>query len=146
MSSPPNQQSQVQQPRWPQSRPVQQASTTHQPQYQQQPQYQEQPLYQQQQYQTPQKQQQQSQASPQQQYNQQPVGVRIEIRTKPYDESESEERKTNAVYVTQPLVFQHPGPGQGANQQHRQVVDVQGARVIPLQVEGSEPRTPSTPR
>ncbi|VEN50128.1 unnamed protein product [Callosobruchus maculatus] len=43
--------------------------------------------------------------------NQQPIGVRIEIRTRPgmpYQD-DHEERKPNAVYVTQPVVLQHPG-------------------------------------
>nr|CAI5839941.1 unnamed protein product [Callosobruchus analis] len=63
--------------------------------------------------------------------NQQPVGVRIEIRTRPgmqYQDNQ-EERKPNAVYVTQPVVLQHPG-----------------GRIIPVKVEGSNgARTPNTP-
>lgn len=76
--------------------------------------------------------------------------MRIEIRTKPqqYVDSEPEQRNPNAVFVTQPLVFQHPGPFQapGQQQQRQQGVDNQGARVIPVQIEGSDPRSPSTPR
>nr|CAH7744369.1 unnamed protein product [Callosobruchus chinensis] len=63
--------------------------------------------------------------------NQQPVGVRIEIRTRPgmQYQDDQEERKPNAVYVTQPVVLQHPG-----------------GRVIPVKVEGSNgARTPNTP-
>lgn len=100
------------------------------------------------QYQTPQKQQ---QYSPQPQYNQQqPIGVRIEIRTKPqpYDDSEPESKQPHAVYVTQPLVFQHPGPMQAPmqQQQRQQVVRNEGATVRSVQAEGSDPRTPSTPK
>lgn len=77
--------------------------------------------------------------------------MRIEIRTKPqpYDDSASEESKPNAVYVTQPLVFQHPGPRHPSSPQQQtrqQGVENQGARVIPVQIEGSDPRSPTTPR
>ncbi|RZC32341.1 titin-like [Asbolus verrucosus] len=57
----------------------------------------------------------------------------------------------NAVYVTQPLVFQHPGPPpNGQQQQPKPRVDAQGNIVIPIQVEGArkaptKPATPVTP-
>ncbi|XP_074040738.1 uncharacterized protein isoform X2 [Leptinotarsa decemlineata] len=81
--------------------------------------------------------------------NQQPIGVRIEIRTNPASSfPSSEERKPNAVYVTQPLVFQDPGPGVPPQQKK---IDSQGARIIPIRVEGTHqgsatPPTPSSER
>lgn len=89
----------------------------------------------------------QPQYSQQQQYNQHPIGVRIEIRTnpQPYGDAAPEGKSPNAVYVTQPLVFQHPGPGAAVNQQ-KQAVNNQGAKVIPVQIEGSDTRSPATVR
>lgn len=59
--------------------------------------------------------QQQSPRSPQAQnqgYPSNSFPVHIEIRTVPYNpDSEPAERSPNAVYVTQPIVMQHPGPG-----------------------------------
>ncbi|CAG9767438.1 unnamed protein product [Ceutorhynchus assimilis] len=89
--------------------------------------------------------------------------VQIEVRTVPYqpDEVESIERKPNAVYVTQPVVLQHPGtkiepPYQGSQpqqyqqqqtrqqvQQHQTRTVETGTRIIPIQIEGRTP--PTTP-
>ncbi|XP_057654005.1 uncharacterized protein LOC130892559 [Diorhabda carinulata] len=44
---------------------------------------------------------------------QQPIGIRINIRTKPqapYEDQSASNNNPNVVYVTQPLVLQHPGP------------------------------------
>ncbi|XP_060523384.1 uncharacterized protein LOC132700207 isoform X2 [Cylas formicarius] len=70
--------------------------------------------------------------------------------------NEPDEKKPNAVYVTQPVILQHPGPRINAQQQRPQAppqtqpkqqtqpkVDSQGARIIPIHVEGRTP--PSTP-
>ncbi|CAH1996391.1 unnamed protein product [Acanthoscelides obtectus] len=103
------------QQRWPASRPAQEP----QPQYSQPKQMHTSQPYNQQQF------------NQQPFNNQQPVGVRIEIRTRPgmQCQDDQEERKTNAVYVTQPVILQHPG-----------------GRVIPVKVEGSNgARTPNTP-
>ncbi|KAJ8964404.1 hypothetical protein NQ314_004941 [Rhamnusium bicolor] len=130
--SPPTQQQQSQQQRWPQSRPVQSSPPTQQPQH-----------------------------SPQLPGG---VPVRIEIRTNtrpaPYQQPprDPEERKPEAVYITQPIVLQHPGPRIPPQQKQQQQqwqpqnapqqrVDNQGARVIPVQMEGANqgPRSPATP-
>ncbi|KAH1025331.1 hypothetical protein HUJ05_010073 [Dendroctonus ponderosae] len=151
--------------RWqPQASPVPQQAPPQQPFMQQSPGQQFAPR-------TPQAHQQQSPRSPPaQQPNSFPV--HIEIRTIPgQPDQESGQRNPNAVYITQPLVLQHPGPlieppykGQPRPQQSpqpyqqqqpqqyqppRQVlqqqanVDASGARIIPIQVEGRT--TPSTP-
>ncbi|CAH1109311.1 unnamed protein product [Psylliodes chrysocephalus] len=114
------------QQRWPQGNQNDKPSYN-QPQYNQsQPQYQPQPQY---------KQQQQYQQQPQYRQDQQPIGVRIEIRTNPQQyQIESEGSKPNAVYVTQPLVMQHPGP-------QPQGVGSKGPRVVPIQIE--TPRSPA---
>ncbi|CAH1278277.1 unnamed protein product [Diabrotica balteata] len=117
--------SQQQQQRWPQP----QAQGNPQPSFQQQ-QY-EQPKYNQQQFQ-------QAYASrPDATQHQQPIGIRIDIRTKPqapYQDQTELENRPNVVYVTQPLVLQHPG----AAPQRQQVPNNQGgARVVPVQVEGT---------
>lgn len=112
---------------------------------------------------------------PQGQQNQQPspnsFPVHIEIRTGPYQQNQPEETSSNAVYITQPVVLQHPGargsPQQGQPrqqvspspyqqqqtqsnqyQQTRQVhqqtkVESDGVRIIPIQIEGRTP--PTTP-
>lgn len=55
----------------------------------------------------------------------------------------------NAVYVTQPVVYQHPG---SMPNQHQPRIDGQGAVIIPVRIEGSRgpskgtaPATPITP-
>ncbi|XP_044253556.1 titin isoform X2 [Tribolium madens] len=49
--------------------------------------------------------------------------------------NQQNDQQPNAVYVTQPLVFQHPGPR----------VDGQGAIIIPVQIERKVPTKPATP-
>ncbi|XP_049817515.1 protein piccolo isoform X2 [Aethina tumida] len=120
----------------------------------------------------------QSQQSPpiQQQQNptKQSIPVHIEVKstqrpTSPYQQQrpqpnrqqyeQPQQPSPNAVYVTQPVVLQHPGPGPrgptGSQQQHQPPtvtkprVDNQGAFIIPIQIEGkntTQPiRTPGTP-
>ncbi|CAH1154628.1 unnamed protein product [Phaedon cochleariae] len=87
---------------------------------------------------------------------QQPIGVRIEIRSQaapPYQEyPDPEEKKPNAVYVTQPLVLKHPGPQMQVqrernNQSANQIVNERrGERIIPIQIEGASQATPSAER
>ncbi|XP_066137517.1 uncharacterized protein [Euwallacea fornicatus] len=99
-----------------------------------------------------------------QNYHQNSFPVHIEIRTAPYQqESQPSQMNPNAVYVTQPIVLQHPGPGieppyrgpspkpQQQQQQYQQPrqqqqppkVDCSGARIIPIQIEGRT--TPGVP-
>lgn len=53
-----------------------------------------------------------------QQYPPNSYPVHTEIRSGPYQQHpESEERKPNAVYITQPVVLQHPGPTTPQQQQ-----------------------------
>ncbi|XP_050298968.1 uncharacterized protein LOC126737918 isoform X1 [Anthonomus grandis grandis] len=114
------------------------------------------------------------QTPPNQGYPSNSFPVHIEIRTSvPYQgESEPTERKPNAVYVTQPLVLQHPGPGveptfkvqpkqqpsaqqpnhyeQPTRQPPQPVqspkIDSSGARIIPIQIERTPPSTPAGDR
>ncbi|KAG5886155.1 hypothetical protein JTB14_024836 [Gonioctena quinquepunctata] len=90
-----------------------------------------------------------SQSEPVQQtranHQQQPIGVRIEIRTNPASQySDPAERKPNAVYVTQPLVLQDFGSVVPPQQKRN---NNQGEVLIPIRVEGANqgPRTPPTP-
>ncbi|XP_066259749.1 uncharacterized protein [Euwallacea similis] len=92
-----------------------------------------------------------------QNYPQNSFPVHIEIRTAPYQqEPQPSQMNPNAVYVTQPIVLQHPGPGieppyrgpsskpqqqqqqyqQPRQQQQHPKVDSSGARIIPIQIEG----------
>lgn len=122
-----SQQLQAQPLKWPQSKPIQETMTSKQKiEYTPPPQNLSQP-----------------------QYNQQPVGVRIEIRanSQPYEDVVSEGKKPNAVFVTQPRVFQHPGLRPAFNEQRQKTaVNNQGPRVIPVQTECSKPTSPSTSR
>ncbi|EFA08977.2 hypothetical protein TcasGA2_TC006684 [Tribolium castaneum] len=57
------------------------------------------------------------------------------VRVAPKFPPPPNDQHPNAVYVTQPLVFQHPGPR----------VDGQGAILIPVQIERKVPTKPATP-
>uniref|UniRef100_A0A6P7F8B5 Uncharacterized protein LOC114327367 isoform X2 n=1 Tax=Diabrotica virgifera virgifera TaxID=50390 RepID=A0A6P7F8B5_DIAVI len=114
--------SQQQQQRWPQP----QAQGNPPPSFQQQ-QY-EQPKYNQQQFQ------QAYAGRPDATQHQQPIGIRIDIRTKPqapYQDQTEMENRPNVVYVTQPLVLQHPGV---APQRQQDPNNQGGARVVPVPV------------
>lgn len=81
---------------------------------------------------------------------QQPIGIRIDIRTKPqapYQDQSESDNNPNVVYVTQPLVLQHPGPNpqrQTNNQEPRiqggvKVVSADGRALNRQQSWGNNP-------
>ncbi|XP_063915532.1 uncharacterized protein LOC135131633 isoform X1 [Zophobas morio] len=82
-----------------------------------------------------------------------PVAAPPQQRPPPQAQSRSppvqQQPSPNAVYVTQPLVFQHPGPPPNRQQQQQQQQqprrDEQGAVLIPVQIERKTPATPVTP-
>ncbi|KAJ8973363.1 hypothetical protein NQ317_018839 [Molorchus minor] len=104
-----------------------------------------------------------AQPPPQTQTQYNPQAVRMDTRSVLHQQpQEPEEGKPNAVYITQPVVLQHPGAGASPQQQQPQQrqqpwqqqkvpqqprVNNQGAMVIPVQIEGAKiPTTPGSDR
>ncbi|KAL3273024.1 hypothetical protein HHI36_014480 [Cryptolaemus montrouzieri] len=126
-----------QQPRWSQSN--QTSPKTPQRQIQE-------PVY------TPPQQQQQPRFEPQRYQHQQPQPV-FGYEPQRYQQSQAEidpSSHPNAVFVTQPIILQHPGGGYGPpiiNRREEISVSKQdgGSRIIPVQVERAEPQNQNRP-
>ncbi|KAF7265693.1 hypothetical protein GWI33_020776 [Rhynchophorus ferrugineus] len=82
-----------------------------------------------------------AQTPPNQQYSPNSFPVHIEIRSVPYqqDAEPENERSPNAVYVTQPLVFQHPGHQGTPPQQQNPPRQQQPASPSPYQPQIASP-------
>lgn len=153
--TPPSQQQQQQQPRWPQPQAAKSPPLQQQPQsrwgqsaesHPQPPPVRSPPV------------QQQARWPPQNDSQSPPAPVRQQqLRSPPIQQQQQPTPGSNAVFVTQPLVFQHPGGAVPPPQQQQRVVQRQppqaqqqpGVRIIPIKIEGNQggnsPTSPVTP-